>query len=105
MDQLSLLKELLGNPSQSDAVLQFYLDDAKNIICEIRNTNYVEAEYETIQIKIAIEMFAKRGAQGQLTHSENGIYRSYKSGDISEDLLAQITPRVKTPYTSVITEV
>lgn len=98
MNQLQLLKELLGNPQVSDALLQFYLDNAGEIICEIRYTTAVEAKYLNTQLKIAIELFSKRGAEGQTSHSENGISRSYESADVSPSLLGTITPVVRTPF-------
>lgn len=101
MSQLTTLRELLGNPPESDEVLEFYLDNASDIICDIRNSDIVEKKYLTTQIKIAIELFNKRGAEGQVGHSENGIGRTYESADISPSLLAGITPIVKTPFSKV----
>lgn len=101
MSQLTILKNLLGNPPQSDNVLQFYLDDASNIICDIRNSNTVEDKYLTAQIKIAIELYNKRGVEGQTGHNENGISRSYERADVSDSLISQITPVVKTPFSHV----
>ena len=98
MSQLTTLKELLGNPTVSDSLLQFYLDSAKNIICDIRNSNVVETKYLTTQIKIAIELYNKRGIEGQIGHSENGIDRTYEKADVSHSLLSEITPIVKTPF-------
>lgn len=100
MTQLELLKSLLGSTPESDAVLEFYLDNAKDIICDIRNTDIVESKYLTTQIKIAIELYNKRGAEGQTAHSENGISRTYEKSDVSSSLLSQITPMVKTPFSS-----
>lgn len=100
MSQLLTLKELLKNPQESDSVLQFYLDNASDIICDIRNTNVVEPKYLTTQIKIAIELYNKQGAEGQVAHSENGINRAYEVADVSLSLLSTITPFVKTPYSS-----
>ena len=100
MTQLELLKELLGNPTVSDALLRFYLDNASDIICDIRNSDSVESKYSKTQIKIAIEMFNKRGAEGEVSHSENGISRSYEKADISPSLLMSITPMVKTPFST-----
>jgi hypothetical protein len=96
--QLLSLKELLENPSVSDSVLQFYLDCARDIICELRNTDMIETKYLTIQIRMAVEMFNKIGAEGQIGHSENGIARTYEKADISDSLLSKITPAVKTPF-------
>lgn len=98
MTQLEKLKLLLENPPESDDVLTFYLDCAKEIICERRNANEIESQYSMLQVKIAIELFSKRGAEGQLSHNENGIARTYTNSDISFDLLNQITPMVKTPF-------
>ena len=101
MTQLSLLKELLGSPQVSDAVLQFYLDNARDIICDIRNSTEVESKYSTIQVKMAVEMFSKRGAEGQISHTENGISRMYEKADISPSLIMQITPMAKTPFSKI----
>ena len=49
---------------------------------------------EDTQIQIAVELFSKRGAEGQTGHSENGISRSYESADVSPSLLKRITPLV-----------
>lgn len=104
MSQLSLLKSLLGTVSENDDVLQFYLDNAGDIICDLRKTDNVESQYLNTQIKIAIELFNKRGAEGQISHDENGIARSYEKADVSPSLLSQITPSVRTPF-STLTEV
>jgi len=101
MTQLELLKELLGNPDSSDAILQFCLDCASDVICDIRNSDKVESKYLKIQIKIAIEIFSKMGAEGQTGHSENSISRSYETGDISPSLISQIVPFGKTPYSTI----
>lgn len=101
MAQLDTFKLLLGNVSDSDAILQFYLDIASDIICDIRNSDVVESKYLNIQIQIATELYNKRGAEGQLQHSENNIVRVYDKGDVSDSLIAKITPIVRTPYSTV----
>lgn len=101
MSPLSKLKALLGNPSDPDEVLQFYLDNAADIICDRRHSNEVENVYLTHQIKIAIELYNKRGAEGETAHGENGVSRSYESADVSPSLLNTITQIVRTPYSKV----
>lgn len=101
MTQLLKLRELLGNTTKSDVILQFCLDCAKDIICSIRNSDDVEFEYNQIQLLIAIELFNKRGAEGEIAHNELGISRTYAAGDISPTLLSKITPYVRTPFSSV----
>jgi len=77
------------------------LDSAKDVICEIRYTDYVESNFERTQIKIAIELYNKRGAEGQTEHGENGIERKYENSGISKSLLNEITPFAKTPFSTV----
>lgn len=101
MEQLEKLKVQLDNPDVDDGILIFCLDRAKDIICDIRNSDRVEKKYLTIQIAIAIEIYNKRGAEGQTSHTENGISRVYASGDISHHLIRKITPIAKTPSSKV----
>lgn len=97
MTQLEKLSIQLDSPDVPEQVLEYCLDYAKDIICDIRDTDYVEPKYLNLQVAIAVEKFNKRGAEGQIGHSENGINRSYSTSDISPDLLGRITPIVKTP--------
>lgn len=53
---------------------------------------YVEERYRDLQFRIALDLYNKAGAEGQLSHSENGISRSYESSWISEQLLSEVTP-------------
>lgn len=52
----------------------------------------VPSKYEHIQLQIALELFSKRGAEGQTEHDENGISRKYESADVSPSLLKRIIP-------------
>ena len=49
----------------------------------------VPTRYEQIQIQLAVEIYGKRGAEGQTSHSENGISRTWPA---QSQLLAQIIP-------------
>ena len=53
----------------------------------------IPERYGTLQCEIAAYLLNKRGAEGQKSHSENGIVRVYESGGIPESFLSQITPR------------
>ena len=37
----------------------------------------VPLRYERLQIKLAIELYSQRGAEGQTSHGENGVTRSW----------------------------
>ncbi len=100
MTQLEKLKVLLPEAQSEDALLEVYLEMAKDIITEIRHSDVVEPEYLNLQLKMAVEFYSKRGAEGQTSHSENGIGRTYDKTDVSTGLLEQIRPYVRTPYST-----
>lgn len=93
--QLQKLKKLLGSQNSEDEILEFCLENAAEIITNIRFTDIVEPQYLNAQIQIAIELYNKIGAEGQLSHGENGINRTYESGDVSKSVLSRITPRAR----------
>ena len=37
------------------------------------------SRYERLQIKLAVELYTQRGAEGQASHSENGVTRTWPS--------------------------
>jgi hypothetical protein len=74
------------------------LDSAKAVILSRRypfgeQPDEIEKKYEDLQVRIAIELYNKRGIEGQTSHSENGVSRSYASASVSEELLREITPK------------
>ena len=50
----------------------------------------VPKRYGILQGEIAAYLLNKRGAEGEISHSENGISRSYENADIPESLMGQI---------------
>jgi len=50
------------------------------------------SRYGGAQAKAASYFINKRGADGQTSHGENGISRTYESGDLPDSLLKEITP-------------
>ena len=100
MTQIQLLRNLLNEQTQSDEVLQYNLDIASDIICELRFTDLVEPQYRNVQVQMAVELYSKRGAEGEISHSELGVSRAYASADISPSLLEKVTQVVRTPYST-----
>ncbi len=97
MTQLERLK-LRITENTTDAELEDLLESAKAVILSRRFPfgevpDEIETRYKDLQIRIAVEMFSKQGAEGQLSHSENGISRSFSSAGVSEELLREITPK------------
>ena len=98
MTQLERLKIRITE-KVTDVELEDILESAKAVILSRRfpfgeQPAEIEDKYKDLQIRIAVEMFNKRGAEGETAHSENGVSRSYASANVSDDLLREITPKV-----------
>lgn len=99
-DKIALLKRMLGNTDNggdwSDDTLLAFLDIAGAKIVRraypFENDKEVPEKYNTLQCEIAIYLLNKRGAEGETSHSENGISRSYESADVPESMLKCVTP-------------
>lgn len=52
----------------------------------------VPKRYEMLQLDIAAYLINKQGMEGETSHVENGITRSFSNAGIPEDYLKQITP-------------
>lgn len=94
-EKKTLLTAMTG---ETDAnVLSAYLSVAGDKVCRKAfpfdfDETAVPDRYAHIQVEIAAYLLQKRGAEGELTHSENGISRSYENGDVPPSLLRDITP-------------
>lgn len=80
-------------------VISAYLYMAGRKICSIaypfEDVSEVPARYEHLQIDAAVYLLNKRGAEGETSHSENGISRSYENADLPESMLRSIAPMCK----------
>ena len=97
MTQLERLKIRIPE-SVIDAELEDLLESAKAVILSRRfpfgeYPTDIEDRYKDLQIRISVEMYNKRGAEGETAHSENGVSRSYSSASVSEELLREVTPK------------
>ena len=98
MTQLERLKSRITEKDVSDTELEDILESAKAVILSRRfpfgeYPAEIEDRYKDLQIRIAVEMFNKQGAEGEIAHSENGVSRTYSSASVSEELLREITPK------------
>ena len=96
MTQLERLKKRIPE-EPDDGVLEDVLESAKNIILGRRYPfdewpEDVEPRYQDLQIRIAVDMYNRIGAEGQIAHSENGISRSWGEEWVSGQLLREIVP-------------
>lgn len=97
-EKIERLAVLISPDTASDDLLLYLLEQAEGIIL---NRRYpfgapagasVTPQYEQIQLRIAVELFTKMGAEGQTQHQENGVNRTWEAGDVSPSLLRQIIP-------------
>lgn len=91
--------ELGADADNQDALLNHYAVKAADTINRIRRHTPtddapVEPQFENVLIDMVVFSFAKRGAEGQTGHTENGLGRSYEGGSYPTSLLARVTPKV-----------
>ncbi len=91
--QLALITD-----ERDDDILSAYLDIAGAKILE-RVYPYkhdeelsVPAKYQSTQLEIAVFLLNKRGAEGETSHGENGINRSYESASVPASMLKHVIP-------------
>lgn len=83
-------------PDEADnGVLESELLAAESMILnKMYPFGYVEGtavppRYERLQIALAVELYTQRGAEGQASHLENGVTRTWPA---TNRILAQIVP-------------
>jgi len=95
MTQFDRLSELL--PDRTDEEIDELLELSKSVILNKRypfgEQGKLEDRYLSLQIRIAVEIDAKSGAEGETEHTENGIKRVYSSANVSPDLINEVTPK------------
>ena len=103
-NKLSKLRLIVGANASEDELLLMYLDDAEKAILnhlypmhEDGNMPILPARYDSRVVEIAAYLYNKRGAEGETSHNENGISRTYENGSIPTSMLSDIIP-----YGSVI---
>ena len=101
VEKLSLCRVMVDQPATvdgwSDDVLISYLNLAGQ---KIINRAYpyddtvteVPRRYSYLQCEIAAYLLNKRGAEGEVSHSENGISRTYENADVPDSMLSDVIP-------------
>ena len=96
--KIEKLKVLISPDTASDLLLSNLLEQSEGIVLNRRypfgppEDATLSAMHEQIQLRIAVELFSKMGAEGQTEHAENGITRKWEAGDVSPSLLRTIIP-------------
>lgn len=94
-EKLAKLKTAIAPDTAVDEVLEDTLKAAETLILNrMYPFGYVDGtqvppRYEWLQIQLAVELFNRRGAEGQSSHNENGTTRTWAE---SSRLLKRIVP-------------
>lgn len=97
-EKIMRLSVLISPDTAADELLAVLVEQSEGIVLNRRypfgapEGTTVPTAYEHIQLQIALELFSKMGAEGQTSHGENGISRTYESADVSPSLLKRIVP-------------
>ena len=100
-EKVMAVQTLVGDEQATSDIITLYLAVARDAILNrlyphgIPDTEMlVPTRYEYTQCKLAARYFLRRGAEGEITHSENGIARTYASAD-DADILNEVLPYAK----------
>ncbi len=97
-ERLEILRAM--SEETDEVILRAYLDLAGRKVIERafpfkQDVKEVPDKYILNQIEIAVYLLNKRGAEGQTSHSENSISRSYESASVPSSMLKGIIPHGK----------
>ena len=101
--KVTMVQTIIGEDTETMTadIVEVYLQLACSKILERlypfdteRTDSDIPARYDTLQCELAARLYARRGGEGETSHEENGVNRTYAdAGD--EDILSRITPFVK----------
>ncbi len=92
-EKIEVMSAAIAPDVADKRVLEIQLAEAEALILnKMYPFGYTEntalpSRYDRLQIKLAVELFTQRGAEGQASHSENGVTRTWPSVN---RILAQI---------------
>ena len=95
-EKIEYTATLLDHAVSSD-IISAYLEAAAEGILRKRYPfgscqKEVPDQYSRLQCEIAGYLINKRGAEGQLSHNENGVSRSYEASYIPSSMLKWVIP-------------
>lgn len=96
-DKIAMVKTLVDNDSEATSeVCGTYLRLAadrmlRRLFPYNPEASLVPAIYDVTQCELAARYFLRRGGEGEIAHSENGVSRTFASVN-DEDILSTLTP-------------
>lgn len=78
-------------PEAADALLEAYLEDAREYILNITGRTRVPAALEGAQVQLATIYYNRQGIEGEQAHTTGGVSRTlYSDQDVPASLWAQL---------------
>lgn len=99
-EKINLVKILIeDDETPEDEVVGAYLNLAENAMLKRlypfdTTQRTLPTQYDMDQCELAVRMFSRRGAEGETSHNENSIDRTYDSVN-DEDILSRLVPFAK----------
>lgn len=100
-EKILMVQTLIGDTSENTNSIETYLQIACSKMLERlfpfdadKTESDIPSRYDTIQCELAARLFLRRGGEGETSHEENGVNRTYGSVDDS-DILSRLTPFAK----------
>lgn len=99
---ISAVKTLVDD-ERFDKFAEHYLEIAKGVVTSHlwpyadKAWEDVPEKYHAQTVEIAVYLVNRRGAEGETSHSESGVSRSYESAGVPASMLRGITPHVGVP--------
>lgn len=97
-EKVALCQQMIPDANVSTDVISAYLNLALARIVDRlypfgSDSQAVPSRYDMLQCELAVRMLARRGGEGEVNHSENGISRTWANSD-DKDLLERVIPFV-----------
>ncbi|REK69338.1 phage head-tail connector protein [Paenibacillus paeoniae] len=77
LNKLKLMLDIAADDASEDTGLTLLLDDAESDILIWTNRRVLPSALESAQRQVAVIRYNKQGVEGQTSHSEGGISRSF----------------------------
>lgn len=83
----------------SDDVVNTFFQLSKNAIL-LKRFPYLQdvsekelpSIYNSLCVRLAVYMFNKQGAEGEISHTENGVSIKWENGDLPESMMSEVIP-------------
>ena len=100
-EKIELVKGLIDDDGEelTDSVVGHYLDLAEQKILDrlypfgMSENHTLPIRYDRLHCELCVRMYLRRGGEGEDSHEENGVNRTWASVD-DEDILSRLTPFV-----------